>query len=248
MADTPPDDTLSGDKLAMLALALRKQFSPTWDSTPLSGNQNQTSQSGMSNMMMPMAKALMMKGGPKTYSMEGLPDGAFADTPTYGNMGSLGGQSGGLGQYGSFGTAGSNGLGGGLTEFGSGDLSALSGGSGAGGGAGSGAAGGMGALGGAAVGVGSLAALTAFNNYFRQNHEMTPQDYMKQWGGQSYAAAARAAAAHAAGNTAEEQHYTALANTTKGLSNLTGSALAGNYVPDVTTTRDPGYQRNAKPF
>ena len=110
------------------------------------------------------------------------------------------------------------------------------------------ASGGLSALGGVGIGAGALVALTAFNNYFRQNHEMTPQDYLKQWGGQSFAAMQQAAAAHAAGDTAKEKQYLALANTSKGLMNLTNSSLAGNYVPNVTINRDPGYGRNAKPM
>lgn len=248
---------MTPDQMAMMAALLRRQQGPlAWDQTQPSDGSNggqQRSNVGMSNMMNPMAKALMSKGAPKTYdwgsptdTASNLPADAFSGgVPNAGVAGANGISEFGAGDLSALGSSGGSGA---LTEFGAGDLSALGTPAGSGGAAGGGGAGAGAMAGGLAAGAGSMLALAMFNNYFRQHHEMTAQDYLKQWGGQSFAAAQKAAQAHAAGDTATEKQYTALANTTKGLSNMTASALKGDYVPNVTTTRDPGYQRNAKPF
>lgn len=199
---------------------------------------------GMNQLAQAYGKRAFMKGAPKTYDMNGLPSDAFSGgVPNAGVAGSNGLTEFGAGDLSALGPTGGSGA---LTEFGAGDLSALGGGAPTAGGA---AGGGAGAVaGGLGAGAGAMVALAMFNNYFRQHHEMTAQDYLKQWAGQSAKDKDLAAQYGASGNTAGQNQYTALSNTNQGLMNLTNSALAGNYVPNVTTVRDPGYQRNAKVF
>lgn len=115
-------------------------------------------------------------------------------------------------------------------------MDATSGASGAGG-----ASAGAGAVaGGVAAGLGAIATIPIFANYMDKHHNMSPQDYLKQWGGQSYQAMQEAAAAHQRGDTAAEKHFLSLAESTKALMSMTQRGLNGLPVGKVTTTHNSG--------
>lgn len=214
---------MTPDQMAMMAALLRRQTGPLawnqWDQSSGSNGGQQRSNVGMSNMMNPMAKALMQRGAgapsaaATAASIEPI---AAADTSSLYPLANISAAS---------------------LEPAAASAAAAPAGAGAGA-----------MAGGLAMGAVPMIALAMFSNYMDKHHTMTAQDYLKQWAGQSAKDKLLAAQLGAAGDVAGQKQYTALANTGQGLSDLTNSSLAGKYVPNVTTVRDPGYGRNAKPF